>query len=264
MDEYESPISEMVFKKAPAVPVISTESTTFDESITVEITAEEDAEVYYTTDGSNPTTSSERHTGALMFTETTTLKAVAVVDGVASKVVTVVLTKNEPEPEDPVIPDYPDYYNIYVDECEGVTIETSTNVVREGNSMTFTIEVADGYTAENMVVKLKRSLFGYTEIIKPDREGVYEVKNIYTEIYITVEGVELEEEPTGMEEITGVKVYTQEGSIYVQTPKLEQVTIISITATIVEKETQLGLKRYDLPRGIYIICVGEEQKKIRN
>lgn len=264
MDEYESPISEMVFKKAPAVPVISTESTTFDESITVEITAEEDAEIYYTTDGSDPTTSSELYTGALIFTETTTLKAIAVVGGIPSEVITVVLTKNEPEPEDPVIPDYPDYYNIYVDECEGVTIETSTNVVREGNSMTFTIEVADGYTAENMVVKLKRSLFGYTEIIKPDKEGVYEVKNIYTEIYIAVEGVELKEVPTGMEEITGVKVYTQEGSIYVQTPKLEQVTIISITGAIVENETQLGLKRYDLPRGIYIICVGEEQKKIRN
>lgn len=264
MDEYESPISEMVFKKAPAVPVISTESTTFDESITVEITAEEDAEIYYTTDGSDPTTSSELYTGALIFTETTTLKAIAVVDGIPSEVITVVLTKNEPEPEDPVIPDYPDYYNIYVDECEGVTIETSTNVVREGNSMTFTIEVADGYTAENMVVKLKRSLFGYTEIIKPDKEGVYEVKNIYTEIYITVEGVELKEVPTGMEEITGIKVYVQEGSIYVQTPKLEQVTIISITGAIVENETQLGLKRYDLPRGIYIICVGEEQKKIRN
>ena len=66
------------------------------------------------------------------------------------------------EPEEPVIPDYPDYYNIYVDECEGVTVLTSTNVVREGNSMTFTVEVAEGYTAEDMVVKVKRRCGKYS------------------------------------------------------------------------------------------------------
>ena len=79
--------------------------------------------------------------------------------------------KEEEEPEEPVTPDYPDYYNIYVEECEGVTVETSTNVVREGNSMSFTVEVAEGYTAEDMVVKVKRSLFGYTDVIEPNEEG---------------------------------------------------------------------------------------------
>ena len=172
--------------------------------------------------------------------------------------------EEEPEePEEPVTPDYPDYYNIYVDECEGVTVETSTNVVREGNSMSFTVEVAEGYTAENMTVKVKRSLFGYTDIIVPNEEGKYEIRNIWTEIYITVEGVE-KETPTGIEEITGVKVYTKDGSLYVQTPKQEEVRIISISGAVIKNETQIGLKRYDLPRGIYIICIGEERMKVRN
>ena len=176
--------------------------------------------------------------------------------------VTVFYTLRIREPQ-PVIPDYPDYYNIYVDECEGVTVETSTNVVKEGNSMSFTIEVADGYTAEDMVVKLKRSLFGYTEILEPNENGKYEVRNIWTEIYITVEGVE-KETPTGIEEIAGSKVYAKEGSIYVLTPKQEQVVVISISGAIVKNETQIGLKRYDLPRGIYIIGIGEERYKVRN
>ena len=168
--------------------------------------------------------------------------------------------KEEEEPEEPVTSDY---YNIYVDECEGVTVETSTNVVREGNSMSLTVEVADGYTAENMTVKVKRSLFGYTDVIEPNEEGKYEIRNIWTEIYITVEGVE-KEIPTGIEEITGVKVYTKEGSLYVQTPKQEEVRIISISGVVIKNETQIGLKRYDLPRGIYIICIGEERMKVRN
>ena len=176
------------------------------------------------------------------------------------------LTVTEPEPEEPdtpVTPDYPDYYNIYVDECEGVTVETSTNVVREGNSMSFTIEVAEGYTAEDMVVKVKRSLFGYTDVIEPNEEGKYEIRNIYTEIYITVEGVE-KETPTGIEELQSTKVYAQDGSLYVQTSKQEQVVIISISGAVIKNETQIGLKRYDLPRGIYIICIGEERVKVRN
>ena len=269
MGEDVSAISEATFKTVPKAPVISTESTTFDESITVTITAEEDAAIYYTTDGSDPTSSSELYNEPLTFTETTTLKVIAVIDGVSSEVVTVVLTKNEPEPEEPetpdtpVTPDYPDYYNIYVEECEGVTVETSTNVVREGNSMSFTIEVAEGYTAEDMVVKVKRSLFGYTDIIEPNEEGKYEIRNIYTEIYITVEGVE-KEIPTGIEEITESKVYAQDGSLYVQTPKQEEVRIISISGAVIKNETQIGLKRYDLPRGIYIICIGEERVKVRN
>ena len=55
LDGVSSLITEKEFKRIPTVPVISTESTTFDESITVTITAEEDAAIYYTTDGSDPT-----------------------------------------------------------------------------------------------------------------------------------------------------------------------------------------------------------------
>ena len=173
-------------------------------------------------------------------------------------------TTPEPEePEEPVIPDYPDYYNIYVDECEGVTVLTSTNVVREGNSMTFTVEVAEGYTAEDMVVKVKRSLFGYTDVIEPNEEGKYEVRNIYSEIYITIEGVTEEETPTGIEELPQAKVYAKEGSLYVETPQCETVTIVSMTGAIVGQSEQIGLKRYDLPRGIYIIGIGTERYKVR-
>ena len=178
----------------------------------------------------------------------------------ASVTVSYTLKIRKPQP---VTPDYPDYYNIYVEECEGVTVETSTNVVREGNSMSFTIEVAEGYTAENMTVKVKRSLFGYTDIIEPNEEGKYEIRNIYTEIYITVEGVE-KETPTGIEELQSTKVYAQDGSLYVQTPKQEEVRIISISGAVIKNETQIGLKRYDLPRGIYIVRVGTQNYKIRN
>ena len=56
----------------------------------------EDATVYYTTDGSTPTTDSTPYTGAISLSATTTIKAIAMENGVACNVVTATYEKNEP------------------------------------------------------------------------------------------------------------------------------------------------------------------------
>ena len=70
---------------------------TFTDDIDVEIAAESGTTIYYTTDGEDPTTSSDVYTTALNFTETTTLKAIAVKEGSNnSAVATATYTKVEP------------------------------------------------------------------------------------------------------------------------------------------------------------------------
>ena len=70
---------------------------TFTDNIDVEIAAESGTTIYYTTDGEDPTTSSDVYTTALNFTETTTLKAIAVKEGSNnSAVATATYTKVEP------------------------------------------------------------------------------------------------------------------------------------------------------------------------
>ena len=68
-----------------ATPVISAESTTFNEgeSVFVSIATEtQDAEIYYTLDGTVPSTENgELYEGEIEITETTTVKAIAVKDG---------------------------------------------------------------------------------------------------------------------------------------------------------------------------------------
>lgn len=76
-----------------AAPVISG-TTPFAESTSATIScATAGASIYYTVDGSTPTSASTAYSGAIALTDTTTVKAVAVKDGVSSSVTTKVFTK---------------------------------------------------------------------------------------------------------------------------------------------------------------------------
>lgn len=78
-----------------AAPVISG-TTPFAESTSATIScATAGASIYYTVDGSTPTSASTAYTGAIALTDTTTVKAVAVKDGVSSSVTSKVFTKGE-------------------------------------------------------------------------------------------------------------------------------------------------------------------------
>ena len=168
-------------------------------------------------------------------------------------------------------PDYrPDpisYYNIYVEDvCDGVEVSTSKNVVREGGSVSVYVKKDTvNYTFDNFKVYYKRSYYGGWEELKEGTQpGEYPIKNIWTHIYIKAEGAEEKEDPTGIESIEGVKVYTKDGSLYVQTPQREQVIIVSMSGAVVKNEEQIGLKQYHgLQPGIYIVRVGDRAYKVR-
>lgn len=74
---------------APKLPA----STNFEEEFEVEITAEDGATIYYTTDNTKPTTASTLYNTPFTVTETTTVKAIAVKDGVESAVAEATYTK---------------------------------------------------------------------------------------------------------------------------------------------------------------------------
>lgn len=76
-----------------AAPTISG-NTTFTESTQVTITAAEGATIKYTTDNSTPTSESSTYSAPLTLTATTTVKAIAIKDGVTSSVASKVFTKS--------------------------------------------------------------------------------------------------------------------------------------------------------------------------
>ena len=76
-----------------AAPTISG-STPFAESTQVSISAESGATIHYTTDGTTPTAESTAYSSALTLSATTTVKAIAVKDGVSSSVASKTFTKS--------------------------------------------------------------------------------------------------------------------------------------------------------------------------
>ncbi len=205
--------------------------------------------------------STSRQAFTIKGTGTTTITA-TYDDGTYRGLVEFKVSISKPTPPDPI-----SYYNIYIEDvCDGVEVSTSKNVVREGGSVSVYVKKDTvNYTFDNFKVYYKRSYYGGWEELKEGTQpGEYPIKNIWTHIYIKAEGAEEKEDPTGIESIEGVKVYTKDGSLYVQTPQREQVIIVSMTGAVVKNEEQIGLKQYHgLQPGIYIVRVGDRAYKLR-
>ena len=75
-----------------SAPVFSG-NTQFTESTQVTISGPDGAEIHYTTDGTTPTAESTQYAEPLTFSQTTTLKAIAIKDGVSSEVTSRIYTK---------------------------------------------------------------------------------------------------------------------------------------------------------------------------
>lgn len=76
-------------------PVAAPANRTFSNSVSITLSsATAGATIYYTVDGSTPTTASTLYTGAFTRTETTTVRAIAVLDGIVSDVMTVTFTRS--------------------------------------------------------------------------------------------------------------------------------------------------------------------------
>lgn len=145
-----------------AAPTISG-TTPFKTSTTASISAESDADIYYTIDGSTPTTESTMYSEAFSLNATTTVKAIAVKDGVSSEVSTKTFTKEEPEPEPTVNPPLIQGATEFIGstECtieadDGASIYYTTNGTTPTTSSTLysaPITIRDSCTVKAIAVK---------------------------------------------------------------------------------------------------------------
>ena len=120
-----------------ATPTFSVPSDIYYESQSVEISCETSgATIYYTTDGTEPTSSSTLYEGAISISETTTLKAIAIKDGESSNVASATYTIKLPLSTIPAIFE------------EATSTETNVNVTF-GNWVVSGVSGKNAYVTDN-------------------------------------------------------------------------------------------------------------------
>lgn len=136
-----------------AMPTASQGEGTYTKSVAVSLSCKtEGATIYYTTDGSEPSTNSTEYTGAFELEKTTTVKAIAVKDGMrTSNVFSATYTINAGGGDTPVTPTTT--YTITASAGANGSISPSGAVkVASGASKSFTITPADGYRVADVLV----------------------------------------------------------------------------------------------------------------
>lgn len=83
----EIPIAKIEHNIITAVPYFISKSQTFTDSLEIKVGSVENADIYFTTDGSNPNENSKKYTSPILINNNTNIKAICIKDSKKSKIV---------------------------------------------------------------------------------------------------------------------------------------------------------------------------------
>ena len=140
-------------QEAVVAPEISPNGGSFTGSQKVTITcATEGAEIYYTTDGSTPTTSSTLYSEPITLTATTTIKAIAVKDGMADSAVTTASFTKSTSGGGGGGGGTTTTYTVTVAKAQNGTVKADRSAAAAGQTVTVTVTPDSGYALDKIAV----------------------------------------------------------------------------------------------------------------
>lgn len=160
-----------------------------------------------------------------------------------------------------------DYNDLHIIKSTGAKLTSRYNKMRtkDGGSFTLSLEKEEGYEDCEPTVYIKRGRYDEWKVLKLDEvSGFYQIRNVYTDIYVKVSGDGIW--PVSNEEVEAqeVKVYTQNGAIVVVTPSVMDVQVVSMTGSVVAADKVAGQREFrNLVEGVYIVRVGDKIVKVR-
>lgn len=155
----------------------------------------------------------------------------------------------------------PTSYSITLPSIKGVTTNpvAGTYTVDEGDHFSFTLMLNEGYGQSTPVVKVAN------EVIEPDGNGKYTISNIQSNLLISITGIDPDTPTSSAEvEIGGLKVWSANGQLHIQTAVVTQAYIITFGGQLY-KVVALPVGETVVPMlgGAYIIRIEGQSYKIR-
>ena len=144
---------------------------------------------------------------------------------------------------------------------KGLTLLTGGNSLKITDRLknNWTVAFVDNPQSGTVVAKGDN----FYRLSNSDLQHIHYAENAYS-LKLDGNTIVVERTTTAIENIHIVRVYTQDGLICVDTPNLEEVTIVTMAGMVVKNEEQIGLKQYHgLQPGIYVVRIGEKAYKIR-
>lgn len=162
----------------------------------------------------------------------------------------------------PYIPPVIPYYTVTLPEVEGATVSpvAGTHWIIGGSDFEFTITLDEAYSESTPVVTLDNG-----ETITPNSDGEYIISDIWDDVEIFINGIELND-PTANETINSgrSKIWNGNGNLYIlpaQTGKMYIVTMTGAVRQVINVNAG-ELKRLQLPKGIYIFVLPDVRMKV--
>lgn len=161
-------------------------------------------------------------------------------------------------------------YNVVLPEVEGLEITPApgTYEVGKGDYFEFTLTLMEGYEESEVKVYTNGDLLQPNPTTHSDvviRSFIYTIENITEAITITIEGVK-KNDPSNIESPLSnqdYQVYTEGTMLYIDSQKQDRFVVYSMEGKkYAGGELPVGITSVSLPKGFYIVLIGENRLKI--
>lgn len=162
------------------------------------------------------------------------------------------------------------YHKVTLPAVEGIEIKPVTNVydVKSGEAFEFTLTLLEEYDQSNVKVYANGDLLQPNPKTHSDvviRSFIYTIENVTEAITITIEGVQ-KNNSTGIESPMGYedyRVYTEGSMLYIDSQRQNKLAVYGTDGRkYMGGEIPVGVTSVSLPKGIYIVLIGESRLKI--
>lgn len=155
------------------------------------------------------------------------------------------------------------FHNVTLPAVEGAVTEPAAGQYQIENwaSFGFYLTLKEGYLLSTPVVGTSRG-----ETLQPDKQGKYWVKQVRSDLTISIDSIRPDLPPVANEQIrptNGLRIHTAPGQLCIATPSSVSLYIYNIGGLPVKTATlTAGLHTIALPRGIYILRIEGKSYKV--